>query len=130
MSKRILIVDDEPNIARIIEMNLTREGYEVTKAADGIDGLEAARRERPDLILLDVHMPLMNGLEMLAQMKADPDLASLPVIMLTAQSGRDELARGLDAGAEYYVTKPIDPQQLMEMIGRFFADRGAAGGGS
>ena len=126
MAKRILVVDDEATIARIVEMNLVREGYEVMKASNGVEGLEAARRERPDLILLDVQMPQMDGLEMLAQMKADNELAGIPVIMLTAQSAREDLARGLDAGAEYYVTKPIDPALLLGMIGRFFEDRGEA----
>jgi two-component system, OmpR family, alkaline phosphatase synthesis response regulator PhoP len=124
MAKRILVVDDEANIARIIEMNLVREGYEVTKASNGVDGLAAARGNAPDLVLLDVQMPQMDGLEMLTKMKEDAALADIPVIMLTAQSAREDLAKGLDAGAEYYVTKPIDPAQLLGMIERFFADRG------
>lgn len=122
MPKTILVVDDEQNIARLVEFNLKGAGYEVRRAMDGAEGLAAVRTERPDLVLLDCNMPNMDGMEMLAELKKDRCLRDIPVIMLTAKSETEDLWRGVDAGVEYYVTKPIDPQQLLDLIARYFEE--------
>lgn len=123
MSKKILVVDDEPALARILEVNLTRAGYEVVTAGDGRDALTTVERENPDLVLMDVMMPFMDGFEALRLLKEDPKTADLPVVMLTARAHRTDLQEGLERGADMYVTKPVNPQELLGLIERLFADR-------
>jgi CheY-like chemotaxis protein len=124
--KKILVVDDEPNIARLVEMNLKRAGYEVTLGTNGREAMELAASLRPDLIVMDVNMPEMDGIEALNAMKADDELKDIPVIMLTANADNQDLWEGIKAGAIYYVTKPVDPQHLIGLMGRYFADKDGA----
>jgi CheY-like chemotaxis protein len=123
MPKRILVVDDEEMIARMLETNLKRAGYEVVTAVNGRDGLEKAAADKPDLILMDVQMPMMDGFAALEALKATPETASIPVVMLTSKTQEADLNQGLDSGAEFYVTKPVDPQDLLGLIERLFAAR-------
>jgi two-component system alkaline phosphatase synthesis response regulator PhoP/two-component system response regulator VicR len=112
MAQTVLVVDDDPQIVRVVEINLTQEGYTVRTAADGEDALAAVAQERPDLIILDVMMPRMDGFETLKRLKADPALAEIPVIMLTARAQDEDVFEGYGTGAKWYLTKPFEPGEL------------------
>jgi two-component system KDP operon response regulator KdpE len=114
--KRILVVDDEPGMIEILRINLEWEGYEVSEASNGLEGLEKTLTERPDLVILDVMMPEMDGWEVLERIETNPQTAGLPVIMLTVKSEESDIIYGLEKGAVEYVTKPFDPAQLSETI--------------
>ena len=106
MKKRILVVDDEPRIRRFVRMNLELEGYDVFEAEDGLTTLARVREDMPDLVLLDVMMPHMDGFETLAHIR---EFSQVPVIILTAKGDEDDLTHGLDLGADDYITKPFQP---------------------
>ena len=110
---RILIVEDEQKIARFVELELTHEGYEVDKVADGRSGVEAALANDYDLILLDVLLPQLNGMEVLRRIRRESDV---PVIMLTARDAVMDKVAGLDAGADDYITKPFAIEELLARI--------------
>lgn len=114
---RILIADDEPHIRKLVSFTLGNRGYEVLEATDGGEALEIARAEHPDLILLDVMMPVMTGYEVLNRLKADPETEPMPVIMLSAKSQRTEVEEGLACGAREYICKPFTPKDLVERVG-------------
>ncbi len=111
--QRILIVEDEHDIADLIGFNLQRAGYEVLKAHDGISGTQIALRERPDLLILDLMLPGRDGYSVFRELRRDPRTASLPVIMLTARAQTEDRIQGLEAGADDYLTKPFSPKELM-----------------
>ena len=116
MTARILVVDDvEPNV-RLLEAKLTLEYYEVLTACDGATALQIASDERPDIILLDVMMPGMDGFETCRRLKADPVTRHIPVVLVTALDGREDKIKGLDAGADDFVTKPIDDVILFARV--------------
>lgn len=96
---------------------MKNSGYNVIQAGDGREGLESARASAPDLIILDIMLPVMNGVEMLKVLKADPDLKSIPVIILTAQSSEPAVVEGFRLGADDYITKPFKTQELVARIG-------------
>jgi len=114
---RILIADDEPHIRKLVSFSLTNRGYEVLEAVDGGEALAIARAETPDLILLDVMMPVMTGYEVLNKLKADPVTEPIPVIMLSAKSQRTEVEEGLACGAREYICKPFTPKDLAGRVG-------------
>lgn len=114
--ERILVVEDEPDIREVIEFNLKCEGYRVSGASDGEQGLECARREFPDAILLDRMLPGLDGLEVCRRLKADPDLRSIPIIMVTAKAEVDDVVEGLEAGADDYLSKPFSPKELLARV--------------
>lgn len=116
MGKHILVVDDEANVRRIVQVILQRAGYQVSMAADGIEGLEKLREDRPDLVLLDVMMPHLDGFEMLHRMKADPETANILVVMLTARALDQDIFEGERRGADYYLTKPFTPTELAKVV--------------
>ena len=122
MSHRILIADDEPNILLSLEFLMKREGYEVLLARDGQQALEAIVRERPDLVLLDVMMPLKSGFDVCQAVRADESLASVKILMLTAKGRETDVAKGTALGADAYVTKPFSTRELAarvrELLGR------------
>ena len=113
---RILIVDDEPDLVSTVEYRLKFADCEVVTAANGQEGLERARAEKPDLILLDTNMPVMNGHEMLERLRADAQLKSIPVLMLTARCEPQDIAAASAHGVTDYVTKPFDFAELMAKI--------------
>lgn len=113
MAKRILLVEDEEKIARFTELELVHEGYEVGKAYDGRQGLEEALSGKYDLILLDVMLPALNGLEVLRRLRKE---SSVPVIMLTARDAVMDKVSGLDAGADDYITKPFAIEELLARV--------------
>lgn len=121
MTRKVLIADDEPHIRMLIEQcieELEDEGVDILLATDGEEALASARSERPDLILLDVMMPKMNGFEVCEQIRQEPDLADMHVILLTAKGQKYDLQRGEEVGANLYMTKPFNPDQLLETVRR------------
>jgi len=113
---RILIVDDEPNIVRTLKDRLEMNEYEVITGSNGKEGLDLAIQEHPDIILLDVIMPLMDGLEMLEALRANSECKDIAVIMLTARSQTQDIARAKACGIEDYIVKPFDLSELLEKI--------------
>src|SRR5437667_8157093 len=109
MSKKILVVDDERNMVRLLQVNLEREGFEVVTAFDGVEGLERARTEKPDLVLLDITMPRMDGFEVLSALRKQADTSNTPVVILTARSKDADVFHGYESGADAYLTKPLHP---------------------
>ncbi|HEV2088050.1 MAG TPA: response regulator [Cryptosporangiaceae bacterium] len=112
----VLVVDDDVDIARFIEMNLRFEGFEVVAAHDAHQALTAIEYHRPDLVLLDVMMPRVDGIELCRQLRADPMTSSLPIIMLTAKSLSADKVLGLTAGADDYIVKPFDTLELLARV--------------
>jgi two-component system alkaline phosphatase synthesis response regulator PhoP len=112
----ILIVDDERDILDLIEYNLKKEGFVVVTAEDGEEGIERARQVKPDLVLLDIMMPKMDGLEVIDMMRQDATLKDIPVIFLTARSDEKTEVKGLDRGADDFLTKPISTTKLVSRI--------------
>src|SRR4030042_1561344 len=123
---RILLVDDEADIVSTIEFRLKSCEFDVTTAGNGKEALEKATKEKPDLILLDINMPVMDGHEMLGRLRSRPDLKDTPVIMLTAYSDRRDVSKAADLGISDYVTKPFDFPELMEKITAALEDKTAA----
>ena len=119
MSKRILVVEDQDDNRRILRDLLTASGYELIEAVDGEQGLAAAQKERPDLILMDIQLPVMDGYEATRRIKADPASSSIPIIAVTsyALSGDEEKARA--AGCNDFVPKPYSPRQLLAKIRQY-----------
>jgi DNA-binding response OmpR family regulator len=111
--KLILIVDDEPRMIKFIRLNLELEGYRVSEALNGLEALNKVRRELPDLVLLDVMMPEMDGFETLEHIR---EISNVPVIMLTVKAEEEDKVRGLELGADDYVTKPFSPRELSSRI--------------
>lgn len=114
--RNVLVVDDEPDILELISYNLKREGYSVTAVATGEAAIEALRRLRPDLVVLDLMLPGVNGLEVCRRIKTDPKLSGIPVVMLTARSEDTDIIEGLETGADDYITKPFNPKVLMARV--------------
>ena len=112
----ILVVDDEPPILELVRYTLEDEQIRVLEASDGAQALEAALAARPDLILLDVQMPRLDGLEVCRRLRADPALAGTRIVMLTAAGQDADRARGLAAGADEYLTKPFSPLALFTLV--------------
>ena len=112
----ILIADDDPILVEILKFRLEGAGHVVTVARDGEQALAMAREERPDLIVLDSMMPIVAGPEVLAELKSDPELNNVPVVMLTARDGEADIVAGLKGGAAEYLTKPFIPQELLVRI--------------
>lgn len=121
MSHKILIADDEPNIVVSLEYLLKREGYDVTVATDGAAALSAIESLRPDLVLLDVMMPLKSGFEVCASVRANPDLAHTRILMLSAKGRETDLAKGMAMGADDYMTKPFATRELVERVAQMLA---------
>lgn len=128
MPKKILAVDDERHIVRLIQVNLERAGYEVVTAYDGREALKKIAEERPDLVVLDVMMPYMDGLETLKQIRSNPELRELPVIMLTAKAQDQDVFVGYSSGADIYLTKPFNPMELLTFVKRIFTELEAGDG--
>ena len=112
----VLVVEDDPTILQLLEVNFEMEGFTVLTATDGADGLERARSGAPDLIVSDVMMPNMSGLEMVAELKADPETKAIPVILLSAKAQTADVAGGMQAGADAYMTKPFEPLELVDKV--------------
>jgi phosphate regulon transcriptional regulator PhoB len=116
MSSRVLIVEDEPDIRALVVHHLKREGYQVSAASSGEEALRQVQAAPPDLILLDLMMPAMDGLEVCRRLRQDPATASLPIVMLTAKGDEIDRVLGLEIGADDYVVKPFSPKELLARV--------------
>jgi len=114
--RKVLLVDDEPVLVETIAYNLEQAGYEVTTVADGASALEAARRERPDLVILDIMLPEMDGIEVCRRLRRENSTATTPIMMLTAKGEEIDKVVGLEVGADDYVTKPFGRRELLARV--------------
>src|SRR5437870_5612707 len=114
--QKILVVDDEPEAVELVEFNLKQAGFSVLTAADGAEALTKARNTPPDLVVLDLMLPEINGLEVCKMLRRDPVTSNLPVIMLTAKAAEIDRVLGLEFGADDYITKPFSPRELVLRI--------------
>ncbi len=120
MPKKILAVDDEKHIVRLVQINLQKEGYEVITASNGREALEQVAAHKPDLVVMDVMMPEMDGFEALKKLKESDNTSSIPVIMLTAKAQDADVFKGWQSGADLYLTKPFNPLELITFVKRIF----------
>ena len=129
MPKKILAVDDERHIVRLVQVNLERAGYQVVTAFDGKEALQKVEAEQPDLVVLDVMMPYMDGFEVLQTLRKNPSTRDLPVIMLTAKAQDADVFRGWQSGVDCYLTKPFNPMELIAFVKRIFSSMDDPEGG-
>lgn len=120
-TRKVLIVDDEPNIVTALEFLLKRSGYEVRLASNGAEALEQVAAYRPDLVLLDVMMPVKSGYEVCQRLRERPENAQMKIVMLSAKGSEAEVSKGLSLGADLYITKPFSTQELVATINGLFA---------
>jgi CheY-like chemotaxis protein len=128
--RHVLVVDDDPLILEVLQTVLDLEEFRVTTATDGASALERLAEARPDVVVCDVMMPGMDGLEVCRRIKADPATAAVPVVLLTARDRSEDRAEGEAAGCDAYLTKPFSPLHLIEVIGEVRARTPASGVGS
>ena len=121
--RTVLVADDDEDILQLVSFRLERAGYKVVTAADGQQALAAAREHQPDLAVLDVMMPGLNGYEVTRRLRADPATAAIPVILLTARVQEADVSRGFEAGADDYLRKPFSPQELRSRVQAILARR-------
>jgi DNA-binding response OmpR family regulator len=121
VSPKVLVVDDDPVIVRLLEVNFEMEGFTVVTAGDGMEGVERARAEQPDIVVSDVMMPKLNGLELCVALKTDDSTKAIPVVLLSAKAQVADIRAGLDAGADDYVTKPFEPLDLIDRVNKLLA---------
>ena len=116
MNKRVLVVDDDQSIQRVLVQTLQLEGYEVATASDGVEALETLEGQLPDVVILDVMMPKLDGLDVLKRMRSDERTQTVPVILLTARSSQEDIWEGWQSGVDYYMTKPFDVEELLRFL--------------
>jgi DNA-binding response OmpR family regulator len=116
MNRKVLVVDDDPSIRRLLNATLELEGYTVAMASDGEEALAELPTSQPDVVVLDVMMPKLNGLDVLDRIRRNPETATLPVILLTAKSSKEDVWEGWQRGVDYYMTKPFDVEELLRFI--------------
>jgi DNA-binding response OmpR family regulator len=124
-ARKVLIVDDEPNIVTALEFLLKRSGYDVRLATDGGQALREVDDYRPDVVLLDVMMPVKSGYEVCQKLRERPDLAGIRIVMLSAKGSEAEVNKGLSLGADLYITKPFSTRELVATIDRLFDPDGS-----
>lgn len=117
--KRILVVEDEESLLKLESILLTSKGYDVQGATNGQEALDMLSEAHPDLILLDIMLPNMDGFEVCRRIKENPETRHIPVIMLTAKKSREDMAKGHEVGADWYITKPFKSANVVETIQRF-----------
>lgn len=117
--KKILVVEDEESLLKLESILLTSKGYDVKGVANGQEALDAIAEEIPDLVLLDIMLPEMDGFEVCRRIKENPQTKDLPVVMLTAKKSREDMTRGQEVGADWYITKPFKSANVIETIQRF-----------
>lgn len=129
MGKKILACDDEKNIVRLIQVNLERHGFDVITAYDGKEALHKVLHEHPDLVVLDVMMPYMDGFEVLQNLRRHAVTRDIPVIMLTAKAQDADVFKGWQSGVDCYLTKPFNPAELVSFVKRIFSTSDGGPGG-
>jgi two-component system, OmpR family, alkaline phosphatase synthesis response regulator PhoP len=125
---KILIAEDSSTVRRLVVGRLAADGYQVIEAADGEEALKAARRERPDLIVLDKVMPKYDGFEVVRELREDPQTHGIPIVMLTERTSEDDVLGGLHLGVEEYMPKPFSPHELSARVQRVLVRAGHAPG--
>ena len=118
MAKKILCVEDSPATQKFISFTLKYKGYDVVTANDGVEGMEKVANDTFDLIILDIMMPRMNGLEVLKEIKSNPEFKKTPVIMLTSEKGEEDKANAIKLGASNFLNKPFQPPELLAAVGK------------
>ncbi len=118
---KILIAEDSPTIRRLVAARLAADGYEVIEAADGDEAVEMARRDQPDLVVLDKVMPKLDGFEVVRVLREDPQTRAVPIVMLTERTSEEDVLSGLHLGVEEYIPKPFSPHELSARIRRLLA---------
>ncbi|OGO07848.1 MAG: hypothetical protein A2Y92_05090 [Chloroflexi bacterium RBG_13_57_8] len=118
MTKKILVIEDDPGISRLVDYSLRHEGYEVIAAGNGLEGIRKARQEAPDLVILDVMLPGMDGFEICHRLRSEPDTAQLPIIMFSAKAQEIDKNTGLKVGADDYLPKPAAPAEIVNRVAR------------
>jgi CheY-like chemotaxis protein len=121
---RVLVVDDDPQVLKLLRLNFEMEGYDVVSASSGAEALELVGRDTPDVVVCDVMMPEIDGLEVVRRLRADPETVALPLVVVSAKAQRDDVREGLRLGADAYVTKPFDPAELIGIVADLLAKRG------
>ena len=124
MAESVLIVDDDPVVRRMLQLSFESEGFDVLTAGDGLEGLEAMRSGKPDVVILDIMMPKLDGMKVLNEVNDDDNLRGTPVILLSAKATSLDVELGLKAGASDYVTKPCDPIELIDRVRSLLAKTG------
>jgi DNA-binding response OmpR family regulator len=119
MATKILVVDDEASVRHLLQVMLSTEGYVPLLAANGAEGLQLAHTHRPALIILDWMMPILDGLATLQALRNDAATAHIPVVMLTARQGDSDMAQAMVHGADFYITKPFDAEEMLAVVRRF-----------
>lgn len=114
---KVLVVDDDQNLCKLIRIYLKNAGFDVVEARDGVQAIDIFRKERPDLVILDIMIPFLNGWEVCEQLRGESDI---PIIMLTAKDTKDDKIKGLDLGGDIYLTKPFDPDELVAQVKAIF----------
>lgn len=120
----VLIVDDDPVVRRMLQLSFESEGFDVVTAGDGLEGLESMRSSKPNVVVLDIMMPKLDGMKVMRELQGDDSLRGLPVILLSAKATSLDIELGLKAGAADYVTKPCDPIELVERVRSLLAKTG------
>jgi len=116
MNKKILVIEDDPVTTRLIVYTLQQEGYQVLTAPNGLEGLRKAKKEEPDLIILDIMLPGVDGFEICHRLRTESQTAQLPILMLSAKAQEVDKATGLKVGADDYLTKPADPSEIVSRV--------------
>jgi len=124
ISKRILIVEDDPSVLRATSYILEKEGYQVLTAQNGLEGLKKAREDNPDLLILDVMLPGIDGFEICHSLRSEPKTAGLPILMFSAKGQESDKATGLKVGADEYMTKPVDREVLLNKVAAWLSAKG------
>lgn len=119
----MLVVDDDPQVLKLLRVNFELEGFEVMSAVNGEEALEMVGRDTPDVVVCDVMMPGIDGLEVVRRLRAHPDTVSLPLVVVSAKAQRADVRVGITLGADEYVTKPFDPAELIEIVQRLLDER-------
>jgi DNA-binding response OmpR family regulator len=122
VKRKVLIADDEPNIVTALEFLLRRSGYDVRTVANGAEALAALEADRPDVVLLDIMMPVKSGYEVCQRMRERPEWRDIKIVVVSAKGREAEVSKGLSVGADLYVTKPFSTQELLDQINGLFTD--------
>lgn len=121
IGKRILVAEDNPSVKRLVCYTLERAGYQVLSASNGVEGLRMAREEKPDLLVLDVMLPGLDGFELCHRLRTDPQTAQLPILIFSAKTQDADLSTGLSLGADDYLIKPADPSEIVKRVANLLA---------
>jgi two-component system alkaline phosphatase synthesis response regulator PhoP len=123
MTKKILVIEDDPAISRLVDYSLRHEGYEVIAATNGLEGIRKANQEAPDLVILDVMLPGMDGFEICHQLRSEPETAGLPILMFSAKAQEIDRNTGLKVGADDYLPKPAAPAEIVNRVAKLLAKK-------